>query len=739
MSEIKEQNSPLEIAKKFGLSTEEFNAICTLLKRVSNVNEISIFSAMWSEHCSYKSSKNWLKILPSEGEVVVHGPGENAGVIDIGDNKVAIFKIESHNHPSFIEPYQGAATGVGGILRDVFTMGARPVALLNALRFGSTTHSKTKYLLDGVVSGIGGYGNCIGIPTIGGETNFDKSYNGNILVNAMAIGIASKDQVFLSAAKDIGYPLVYVGAKTGRDGIHGASMASAEFDENTDEKKPTVQVGDPFTGKLLMEACLELMKTDSVVSIQDMGAAGLTSSSIEMASKGNLGIKLQMADIPIREEKMSTSEIMLSESQERMLMVIKPEKTEQAKSIFKKWDLDFAVIGEITDTKNIEIFNKDKLDAKIPITFLVNDAPQYNREWIEPKKREVLKKDFISSNGISKTVLNLMNTSDLCSKSWIWEQYDTSVMGDTIFPPGQNAGMVRIHNTDKKLCASVDCTPRYVVSDPYEGSIQAVCEAFRNLIAVGSKPLAITNNLNFGNPEKREIMGQIVASIKGIKEASLKLNMPVVSGNVSLYNETNGNAILPTPVIGAVGIIDKHENTASMYNANIGDGIYMIGQNNNQEKGWIGQSLYSKHILKISEFYSPPPVNLEFELRNGNFITKVIGQNIANCVNDVSDGGLAISLAEILLNSKILNIGAIIDKSFIKKCESFCFGEDQGRYLICSSKHHELINLAKSESIRVSKIGSINSSSRLTFSKDDYICIKELFDLSKNWLKEFMA
>ena len=739
MSETKEQKSPLEIAKKFGLSTEEFNTICTLLKRVPNVNEISIFSAMWSEHCSYKSSKKWLKILPSEGEVVVHGPGENAGVIDIGDNKVAIFKIESHNHPSFIEPYQGAATGVGGILRDVFTMGARPVALLNALRFGSTTHSKTKYLLDGVVSGIGGYGNCIGIPTIGGETNFDESYNGNILVNAMAIGIASKDQVFLSAAKDIGYPLVYVGAKTGRDGIHGASMASAEFDENTDEKKPTVQVGDPFTGKLLMEACLELMKTDSVVSIQDMGAAGLTSSSIEMASKGNLGIKLQMADIPIREEKMSTSEIMLSESQERMLMVIKPEKTEQAKSIFKKWDLDFAVIGEITDTKNIEIFNREKLDAQIPITFLVNDAPQYNREWIEPKKREVLKKDFISSNNISKTVLNLMNTSDLCSKSWIWEQYDTSVMGDTIFPPGQNAGMVRIHNTDKKLCASVDCTPRYVVSDPYEGSIQAVCEAFRNLIAVGSKPLAITNNLNFGNPEKREIMGQIVASIKGIKEASLKLNMPVVSGNVSLYNETNGNAILPTPVIGAVGIIDKNENTASMYDANIGDGIYIIGQNENQEKGWIGQSLYSKHILKISELYSPPPVDLEFELRNGNFITKAIGQNITNCVNDVSDGGLAISLAEILLNSKIPNIGAIIDKSFIKKCESFWFGEDQGRYLICSSKHHELINLAKSERIRVSKIGSINSSSRLTFSKDDYICINELFNLSKNWLKEFMA
>ena len=739
MIETKEKKSPLVIAKNFGLSTEEFNRICILLKRVPNVNEISIFSAMWSEHCSYKSSKKWLKILPCEGEVVVHGPGENAGVIDIGDNKVAIFKIESHNHPSFIEPYQGAATGVGGILRDVFTMGARPVALLNALRFGSTTHSKTKYLLDGVVSGIGGYGNCIGIPTIGGETNFDESYNGNILVNAMAIGVASKDQVFLSAAKDIGYPLVYVGAKTGRDGIHGASMASAEFDANTDEKKPTVQVGDPFTGKLLMEACLELMKTDSVVSIQDMGAAGLTSSSIEMASKGNLGIKLQMADVPIREEKMSTSEIMLSESQERMLMVIKPEKTEQAKSIFKKWDLDFSVIGEITDTKNIEIFNKNKLDAKIPITFLVNDAPQYNREWIEPKKKEILKKDFIYSESISKIIFKLMDTSDLCSKRWIWEQYDSSVMGDTIFPPGQNAGMIRIHNTDKKLCASVDCTPRYVVSDPYEGSIQAVCEAFRNLISVGSRPLAITNNLNFGNPEKKEIMGQIVASIKGIKEASLKLNMPVVSGNVSLYNETNGNSILPTPVIGAVGIIDKNENTASMIDANIGDGIYIVGQNHSQDKGWIGQSLYSKHILKISEMYSPPPIDLEFELKNGNFIKKAIENKITNCVNDISDGGLAISLTKILLKSKVDDIGANIDQRFIKKCDSFWFGEDQGRYLICSQKHQELKNLARNEKVDLSQIGSIDSSARLTFSKHDYIYIKELLNLSENWLKNYMS
>ena len=544
-------------AEQMGLSFEEWQLILTRLGRTPNLCELGIFSAMWSEHCSYKSSKKWLKTLPTEGVQVIQGPGENAGVVDIGDGLAAVFKIESHNHPSFIEPYQGAATGVGGILRDVFTMGARPIALLNALRFGDIAHEKTPHLLSGVVSGIGGYGNCIGIPTVGGEVNFHSSYNGNILVNAMAVGLAHSDRIFYSAATGAGNPVIYVGAKTGRDGIHGATMASAEFSDETESKRPTVQVGDPFTGKLLMEACLELMAADAVLSIQDMGAAGLTSSSVEMASKGGLGMEIDLDLVPVREEAMSAYEIMLSESQERMLMVIKPEQAETARAIFEKWDLDFMPIGKVTDTQRLVLLKDSEIACDIPLAPLVDDAPEYDRpyrpEELQPVLSTVqLEKDIPLAEALQK----MLSSADLSSRRWIYEQYDSDVMADTISGPGGNAAMVRIHNTDKGLAVSTDCTPRYVEADPFEGGKQAVCEAYRNISATGAKPLAVTNNLNFGNPEKQDIMAQIVGSITGMGKACKALDTPVVSGNVSLYNETDGMAIQPCPVIGMIGIID---------------------------------------------------------------------------------------------------------------------------------------------------------------------------------------
>jgi phosphoribosylformylglycinamidine synthase len=562
-----QQESNLDQALGMGLSKDEFELICNKINKIPNQTELGIFSAMFSEHCSYKSSKKWLKTLPTKAEHVIQGPGENAGVIDIGNDQAAVFKIESHNHPSFIEPYQGSATGVGGILRDVFTMGARPIALLNALRFGSINHPLTKHLVSGVVKGIGGYGNCIGIPTVGGETNFNKSYDGNILVNAMAVGLAQKDKIFYSAATGAGNPVIYVGAKTGRDGIHGATMASAEFTESSSEKRPTVQVGDPFTGKLLLEACLELMQTDVVLSIQDMGAAGLTSSSVEMASKGGLGMHLNLDLVPIREEGMTSYEIMLSESQERMLMILKPGSEEAAKLIFNKWDLDFANIGKVTDTGRL-VLDKNGFEAcNIPINPLVEDAPEYDRPYEIVQNKKIIKSDeFPSNQTLNNILIKMFKSPNIASKKWIWEQYDSSVMGDTILCNGKSdAAIVKIHGTETKnslgkgIAMTTDCTPRYVKSDPIIGGMQAVCEAARNIAASGAKPLAITNNLNFGNPEKINVMGEIVGSIKGISQAATTLNTPIVSGNVSLYNETNGQGILPTPVIGMVGIIDEVE------------------------------------------------------------------------------------------------------------------------------------------------------------------------------------
>ena len=552
----------LDQAIELGLNEDEYKETIKYMNRIPNITELGIFSAMWSEHCSYKSSRKWLKTLPTEAPWVIQGPGENAGIIDIGNNLAAVFKMESHNHPSFIEPYQGAATGVGGIMRDVFTMGARPVANLNCLRFGNPLHAKTKHLLSGVVSGIGGYGNCMGVPTIGGECTFDEGYNGNILVNAMTVGIVKKDKIFYAKAGSPGSPVVYVGAKTGRDGIHGASMASASFDADSESKRPTVQVGDPFTEKLLLEACLELMETDCIIGIQDMGAAGLTSSSVEMAAKDNNGIEIDLDKVPVRETEMTPFEIMLSESQERMLMVLKPGSEEKAENIFKKWELDFSIIGEVTSSKHIVLKSNNKTVADIPLEPLANGLI-YERPYESNINSN--SHDIPVDDNWEDALLTLVGNHDLCSREWIWEQYDHMVMGDTIGMPGSESGVVKIHNIDKQaLAITTDCTPRYCASNAHTGGMQAVCESYRNLCSVGALPLAITDCLNFGNPEKKEVMGQIVDAIRGISDACNKLSMPVVAGNVSLYNETEGKSIPPTPQIGAVGIIKNTDNQLSL-------------------------------------------------------------------------------------------------------------------------------------------------------------------------------
>src|SRR4051795_5181067 len=612
-----------QIVAEHGLSDEEYSRILKALGREPNLLELGIFSVMWSEHCSYKSSRVHLKKLPTDAPWVICGPGENAGVIDIGDGDAAIFKMESHNHPSYIEPYQGAATGVGGILRDVFTMGARPVANLNALRFGSPDHPKTRHLVAGVVAGIGGYGNCVGVPTVGGEVNFDPAYDGNILVNAMTVGIAKTDKIFYSAATGIGNPIVYVGSKTGRDGIHGATMASADFDEDSEEKRPTVQVGDPFTEKLLIEACLELMATDAIVAIQDMGAAGLTSSSVEMASKGGAGIRLDMNRVPCREDGMTPYEMMLSESQERMLMVLKPGREAEAEAIFRKWELDFAVIGEVTDTGRMVLRWNGETAADIPLAPLADDAPCYERPWVATPKPAPLA-DVPESGDIAADLLTLMASPDLASRRWIWEQYDQKVGGDTVQPPGGDAAVVRVHGTDKALAITCDVTPRYCYADPVEGGKQAIAEAYRNLCAVGATPLATTDCMNFGNPQRPEIMGQFVGCIEGMAEACRSLDFPIVSGNVSLYNETKSDdgasqAILPTPAIGGVGLIQDWKKAVGIGFRGSGDVIVAIGDRH----GHLGQSLWLRE-LHGREDGPPPPVDLLAERAAGDFVRAAI-------------------------------------------------------------------------------------------------------------------
>ena len=718
-------------ATKLGLTPSEFEKIKELIGREPNFTELGIFSAMWNEHCSYKSSRVWLSQLPTKNKYVIQGPGENAGVIDIGDNDVAIFKIESHNHPSYIEPYQGAATGVGGILRDIFTMGARPVANLNSIRFGRPEHAKTKYLLNGVVSGIAGYGNCMGIPTVGGEVEFDECYDGNILVNAMNIGIAKKDKVFLSIASGVGNPVIYVGSKTGRDGIHGASMASQEFDDNSEAKKPTVQVGDPFAEKLLLEACLELMKTDTIVSIQDMGAAGLTSSSVEMASKGKLGIEIDLNKVPCREENMQPFELMLSESQERMLIVLKEGKEKEAEKIFKKWDLDFSVIGKMTDNKNLVLHFKDEIVCDIPITSLADEAPKYNREWESTLLPQEIDMDQKLKDLDIKTCLKqLLSHENQANKTWVWEQYDHMVMGDTIQKPGGDAAVVRVHGTNKALAASVDCTPRYCLAHPFTGGMQAVCETYRNLSAVGAEPRAITNCLNFGNPEKKEIMGQFVDVIKGIKEACTELDYPVISGNVSLYNETNGVGIKPTPTIGGVGLIQDVNNTMT-YGLKSSDNLLIVV---GETKGHVHQSALCHDILYLKKG-PPPTMNLEEEKKNSFFIRGLIEKKLAQSVHDVSDGGIALAIAEMCMAGKI---GAKISTNLIgAERVKYLFGEDQARYIIEIKKEHlnNLVQMAKKQEISMTQLGSTNLEQ---FAIDEIkISVDEMIKLNNNWFYNY--
>ena len=708
-----------EHAASMGLSYDEWQLILNRLGRTPNLCELGIFSAMWSEHCSYKSSKKWLKTLPTEAEHVIQGPGENAGVIDIGDGMAAIFKIESHNHPSFIEPYQGAATGVGGILRDVFTMGARPVALLNALRFGAADHEKTPHLLSGVVSGIGGYGNCIGIPTVGGEVNFHPSYNGNILVNAMAVGLAHSDRIFYSAATGAGNPVIYVGAKTGRDGIHGATMASAEFSEETESKRPTVQVGDPFTGKLLMEACLELMAANAVLSIQDMGAAGLTSSSVEMASKGGLGMEMDLDLVPVREEAMSAYEIMLSESQERMLMVIDPAQTETARAIFEKWDLDFMPIGVVTDTARLVLKKDGDIACDIPLAPLVDDAPEYDRPHQELVAKPALEASQISNDKtIGQLLEELMGKADSASRRWVYEQYDRDVMADTVAGPGGDAALVRVHGTDKAVAMSTDCTPRYVYADPFEGGKQAVAESYRNLCAIGATPKAVTNNLNFGNPERPEIMAQIVGSVKGMGAACEALGTPVVSGNVSLYNETDGVAIFPCPVIGMVGTIANYRKAVGNKLKQAGDDIIIIGQE--EAKGWLGASLLAGH-LGMADDFAPPPVNLETEERHGRFMQQAIDDGLVQSAHDISDGGLMVSLAEMGLRT---GLGIALNTPDMQL--DFAFGEDQARYVVATSNADELIAAAKAANVPFMKIGKVIGDAVLQINDNETISLDKM-------------
>ncbi len=721
-----------QLAREFGLTADEYAKVLEIMGRTPTLTELGIFSVMWSEHCSYKSSRVWLRQLPTKAPWVIHGPGENAGVVDIGDGLAAIFKMESHNHPSFIEPYQGAATGVGGILRDVFTMGARPIANLNALRFGSPDHPRTRRIVDGVVRGIGGYGNCVGVPTVGGEVNFHPAYNGNPLVNAMTVGIARQDRIFLSAAAGVGNPVVYVGSKTGRDGIHGATMASAEFGADSEEKRPTVQVGDPFTEKLLIEACLELMETDAIVAIQDMGAAGLTSSSVEMAGKGGVGIVLDLDQVPARETGMTAYEFMLSESQERMLMVLRPEREGMARAIFEKWDLDFAVIGHLTDTGRITIRHQGRVEADIPLAPLADEAPLYTRPTVESPKGEKINPARIEDRvGLTAALRTLVACPDLCSRAWIWDQYDSTVGGQTTKRPGAaDAAIVKLDGLKRGIAMTTDCTPRYCAADAEEGGKQAVAEAWRNLTAVGARPLAITDNMNFGNPEKPEIMGQFAAAIRGMAAACEALDFPVVSGNVSLYNETEGKGILPTPAIGGLGVLDDVSKAVGLALPPWLD-IVLIGVTT----GWLGQSLWLREIGG-REDGAPPPVNLQAERANGDFVRAQILAGHVRACHDVSDGGILVALAEMAMAS---GVGARVSTHPRDiPGHAFWFGEDQGRYLVACPDSPALIRAADAAGIPALRI-AVSGGQDLTLPDGGTISIAALREAHARFFPAWMA
>jgi phosphoribosylformylglycinamidine synthase II len=731
-------NKPLptitpELVAEHGLSADEYRLLLAVLGREPSLTELGIFSVMWSEHCSYKSSRVWLKQLPTKGPQVIQGPGENAGVVDIGDGQAAVFKMESHNHPSYIEPYQGAATGVGGIMRDVFTMGARPIANMNALRFGAPNHPKTRHLVAGVVSGIGDYGNCMGVPTIGGETNFDARYNDNILVNAMTVGLVDADRIFKSAAKGVGLPVVYVGSKTGRDGIHGATMASAEFDEASAEKRPTVQVGDPFTEKLLLEACLELMQEDAIVAIQDMGAAGLTSSSVEMADKGGVGIELDLDRVPMRETGMTAYEMMLSESQERMLMVLKPGAEPIAERVFRKWELDFAVIGRTTDTGKLVVRHDGAVQADIPLSALAHAAPVYERPWTpKPTVATVRPEDVPAPNSLLGALETLMGSPHLASRRWIWEQYDHMVMADTVQRPGGDAGVVRVHGTQKALAISCDVTPRYCAADPYQGAKQAVAECWRNLTATGADPLAITDCMNFGNPERPEVMGEFVGAVKGMAEACTALAFPVVSGNVSLYNETNGIGIPPTPAIGGIGLIPDVAYMATLALKRDGEVLILIGP----EGSHLGQSLYQELVTGRYQG-APPHVDLEAERQAGDFVRVLIRDARVSAVHDISDGGLLVAVAEMALAG---GRGADLDPAPEGSlAHAAWFGEDQGRYVVAAAPDEagRIVDEARKTGIPARVLGR-SGGDALKLAGEAPLSLASLRTAHERWLPRFM-
>ncbi len=734
MDQRNEPTITSELVADHGLTPDEYRRILDLIGREPTITELGIFSAMWNEHCSYKSSKKWLRTLPTKGDVVIQGPGENAGVVDIGEGLVAIFKMESHNHPSYIEPYQGAATGVGGILRDVFTMGARPVAALNALRFGDPEHPRTRHLVSGVVAGIGGYGNSFGVPTVGGEVNFHRRYNGNCLVNAFALGIASKDAVFYSKAEGVGLPVVYLGAKTGRDGVGGATMASAEFDHRIEEKRPTVQVGDPFTEKRLLEACLELMASGAVVAIQDMGAAGLTCSAVEMGAKGDLGIALDLDKVPTRETGMTAYEMMLSESQERMLMVLRPEKHAEAEAIFKKWGLDFADVGRTTSDLRFRVRRFGEEVADLPIKDLGDEAPEYDRPRAPPEPPAPFDAASLPPCDIADALLTLVGSPDLSSRRWVWEQYDHLVQGNTVQRPGGDAAVVRLDGSDRALALTLDVTPRYVDADPFEGAKQAVAECWRNLSAVGAAPLAATDNLNFGNPEKHAVMGQFVRAIEGLSAACRALNFPIVSGNVSLYNETHGEAILPTPTIGGVGLIADWRKSATLAFKAEGEAILLAGA----PQAWgthLGQSIYLREIFGREEG-APPPVDLAHEKRVGDFVRALITDSLVTAVHDLSDGGLAVALAEMAMAS---GIGATVNAPPEVDPAALFFGEDQGRYLVtCTAdRQNALQERAERAAIFLPGIGSTGGAS-LKLGDAREVAVSALRERHEGWFPRYM-
>jgi phosphoribosylformylglycinamidine synthase subunit PurL len=723
-----------ELVAAHGLKPEEYEHILKLIGRTPSFTELGIFSAMWKEHCSYKSSKVHLRTLPTTGPHVIQGPGENAGVIDIGDGLAVVFKMESHNHPSYIEPYQGAATGVGGILRDVFTMGARPIACLNALSFGDPGHPKTRHLVAGVVAGIGGYGNSFGVPTVGGQVRFHTRYDGNCLVNAMAVGLAEADKIFYAAASGVGMPIVYLGSKTGRDGIHGATMASAEFGADAEEKRPSVQVGDPFSEKLLLEACLEIMRNDCVIAIQDMGAAGLTCSAVEMGAKGDLGVDLDLDKVPCRETGMSAYEMMLSESQERMLMVLKPEKEAEAEAIFRKWGLDFAIVGETTSSKRFLVRHRGAVMADLPIKELGDEAPVYHRPYIASPQRPLVRAaEVVPPMALADALEKLMATPDLCSKRWVWEQYDHVILGNTVQRPGGDAAVVRINAGPKALALTTDVSPRYCEADPFEGGKQAVAEAWRNLTAVGATPLALTDNLNFGNPERPEIMGQFVGCVRGIAEACKALSFPVVSGNVSLYNETNGKAILPTPSIGGVGVLADFEKSTTLAFKAEREAILLVGET----VGWLGQSLYLRDLCG-REDGAPPPVDLVAEKRNGDFVRRLIEDGLLSAAHDLSDGGLLVALAEMAISS---GLGArVMGAPQGVPAHAFWFGEDQGRYLITAPQRSvdAIVRAAERTGVPIVRLG-VTGGGALTLPDERPILLSVLRERFEGWLPTYMA